>query len=125
MFKFGLFLILAASLALGACSTQQADKVVAASEAYNSAVQNFQRAAAAVDGSVALTSATMGPYCADAIQAGKNLAELGSGSATVVSALNRTTAAVSSYCGALPQNTADAIVQLTAAAVAAKQARGS
>lgn len=114
----------AASLALGACSTSTANKVVSATQAYDNAVLNFQAAAKAVDGSIALTSATVGPYCTAAEKAGQNLAQLASGSSAAATALNVTAAALTTYCNEMPQDIQGAVVALTDAAVQAKKAAG-
>jgi precorrin-4 methylase len=117
-------LLIAAALALGlgACSTQVANNVISAANTYDAAVQNFKAAAAAIDGSIALTSQTVGPYCQAAQAAGQNLVKLASGNATVTTALNTTAAALDTYCIALPTDIQGAIVALTGAAVAAKTA---
>ena len=107
------------------CSTSTANKVISATQTYDNAVLNFQNAASAVNGSIALTSQTVGPYCAAAKTAGQNLVKLASGSATATAALNTTAAALNAYCQALPQDIQGAIVALTAAAVAAKKAAQS
>lgn len=107
---------------LGACSTQTANNVIAAATTYDNAVQNFNAAAAAINGSIALTSQTVGPYCNAAQTTGQNLVKLAIGSATATTALNMTAAALDAYCTALPTDIQGAIVALTNAAVAAKQA---
>ena len=112
----------ALALSLGACSTQTANNVIAATTTYDNAVQNFNAAAAAINGSIALTSPTVGPYCSAAEKAGQNLATLASGNASVVTALNTTAAALNTYCIELPTNIQTAIVALTDAAVSAKKA---
>ena len=115
----------AVASALAACSASTANKVIAATTAYDNAVQNFNAAAAAINGSIALTSQTVGPYCSAAQVAGQNLVKLASGSATAATALNTTAAALDAYCTALPTDIQGAIVALTNAAVAAKTAAGS
>lgn len=112
------------ALSLGACSTQVANNVISAANTYDAAVQNFNAAAAAINGSIALTSQTVGPYCSAAQTAGQNLVKLASGSSTATSALNTAAAALDAYCIALPTDIQGAIVALTNAAVAAKQAAG-
>ena len=115
---------LALTLASGllGCSTQVANNVISATAQYDSAVQNFNAAAAAISGSIALTSQTVGPYCSAAQTAGQNLVKLASGNAKATTALNTTAAALNSYCNALPTDIQGAIVALTNAAVAAKNA---
>lgn len=116
------FTLIAIGLLFGGCTKQQADNVVNAASQYDDAVMNFQRATQAVNGSIALTSATMGPYCSALIAADKNIADLASKSPSATVALNSGAAALTSYCAALPQDIQGAITQLTAAAVAAKNA---
>jgi len=110
------------ALALAACSTQTANNVIVATTTYDNAVQNFNAAAAAINGSIALTSQTVGPYCSAAQTAGQNLVKLASGTPSVATALNTTASALSAYCNMLPTDIQGAIVALTAAALAAKQA---
>lgn len=117
-----LLLAAALSCALAGCSTQTANNVISAASQYDAAVQNFTAAAAAINGSIALTSQTVGPYCSAAQTAGQNLVTLASGSSTATTALNTVAAALNSYCGALPTDIQGAIVALTNAAVAAKNA---
>ncbi|MDE2101784.1 MAG: hypothetical protein KGL39_31345 [Patescibacteria group bacterium] len=116
--------VIAATVAafLGGCSTQVANNVISAANTYDAAVQNFNAAAAAVNGSIALTSQTVGPYCAAAQTAGQNLVKLASNSSSATTALNTTAAALNAYCISLPTDIQGAIVALTNAAVAAKNA---
>ena len=67
--------LLAASvaLALGACSNAQLAQVNTTLNAYDQAVNNFNAAAARINVSIALTSATVAGYCQDAKAAGTNL----------------------------------------------------
>lgn len=117
-------LLIAAALALclGGCSTQVANNVIAATQTYDNAVNNFNAAAAAINGSIALTSQTVGPYCAAAQTAGKNLVKLASPNQNAVTALNTVAAALNQYCNALPTDIQGAVIALTNAAVAAKTA---
>lgn len=115
-------LLIAAALALAGCSAQTAQSIISATQTYDSAVQNFIAAADAVNGSIALTSQTVGPYCSAAETAGQNLVKLASGSTAATTALNTTAAALNAYCIALPTDIQGAIVALTNAAVAAKRA---
>jgi hypothetical protein len=107
---------------LGACSSSQLNAITTATTQYDNAVNNFNAAAEAINGSIALTSKTVGPYCSAALGAGQNLSKLASGSTNAVTALNATAAALTQYCNALPNDIQGAILALTNAAVAAKQA---
>lgn len=120
-----LLAVLALACTLAGCSTQVANNVISAAAQYDAAVQNFNAAAAAINGSIALTSQTVGPYCSAAKTAGQNLVTLASGSSTAATALNTVAAALNSYCTTLPTDIQGAIVSLTNAAVAAKIAAGS
>lgn len=113
-------LAISLALLLVGCSTNVANKVIAATNTYDNAVQNFVAAAAAVNGSIALTSQTVGPYCLAAQAAGKNLVNLVSPNQTAITALNTVAAALNQYCIALPTDIQGAVVTLTNAAVAAK-----
>ena len=110
------------ALSLGACSTQVANQVIAATATYDNAVQNFNAAAQAVNGSIALTSQAVGPYCSAAQTAGNNLVKLVSPNQTAITALNTVAASLNQYCIALPIDIQSAVVALTNAAVAAKTA---
>ncbi len=66
--KYAPILLIAALLA--GCSAQTANNVIAAATTYDNAVKNFVAAADAINGSIALTSQTVGPYCSAAQTAG-------------------------------------------------------
>lgn len=113
--------VLLLAFTLGACSTSQLTAITNATTTYDNAVQNFNAAAAAISGSIALTSQAVGPYCNALLTAGSNLKKLTSNE-TITTALNSSAAALNQYCIAMPADIQGAIVALTAAAVAAKQA---
>lgn len=117
-------LLLISALLLAGCSTNTANTIITAANNYNAAVQNFNAAVAAINGSIALTSQTIGPYCQAAKAAGQNLTTLAGNNTKAVDALNSTAAALNTYCIALPTDIQTAIQALTAAAVAAKNAKG-
>lgn len=110
------------ALALGGCTASQSAAIVAANQRYQAALQNFKNAEDAINGSIAMTSQTLGPYCAAAKSAGDNLVKITSGNSTATTALNTTATALTTYCNAMPTDIQSAIVTLTAAAAAAKQA---
>lgn len=115
-------LILILALGLAGCSTNVANQVISATQTYDNALKNFQAAAEAIDGSIAVTSQTVGPYCLAAQAAGNNLVNLVSPNQTAITALNTVAAALDTYCISMPTDIQTAVVTLTQAAVAAKNA---
>lgn len=114
-----------AALALGACTTQQADNVVSVSNEWAAKVDNFNRAAAAVNVNiVAKTSATAAGYCTEAKSIGQNMTRIVSPNQTALTALAELTAALNDFCAAPPQDVGSAINVLTAAIADAQAAGG-
>lgn len=117
-----LLIAVALALCVSGCSTAQLTAITTATTTYDNAVQNFNAAVLAINGSIALTSQTVGPYCSAAQVAGQNLVKLASSNSKVVTALNTVAAALNQFCIGMPEDVQGAIVTLTNAAVAAKQA---
>lgn len=116
---------ISSGLVLSACTTQQADNVVAFSTQWAAKVDNFNRAAAAVNVDiVAKTSTTAAGYCSQAKSIGQNLSRIASPNQTALTALGEVSAALNDFCAAPPQDVASAINVLTAAIADAKAAGG-
>jgi hypothetical protein len=111
----GVALCAIAGAGLAGCSDTAVMKTNAVLDKYDHALDNFNVIAARVDQSVAKTSATVGPHCAGAEDTGKQLGRIVKGNDTALKALNGITAALSSFCTSLPQNTDAAIVALAKA----------
>lgn len=110
---------------LNACTTQQADAVVSFSQNWAAQVDNFNRAADAVNVDVvAKTSTTAAGYCTQAKAIGQNIVRIASPNQTLLTALAEIGAALDDFCAAPPQDVATAIDTLTAAIADAKAAGG-
>lgn len=100
-------------IALGGCSTSQLTSIITGVNAYNQSLDNFNAAAAAIDTSIAKTSASLARYCDATVQAGDKLAPLvqkNSNAAYV--GLSTVIGGINSYCTSLPKDIPGAISAL-------------
>jgi hypothetical protein len=110
---------------MSGCTAQQADNIVNFADQWASKIDNFNRAASAVNiNIVAKTSATVAGYCTQAKSVGTNLTKIASPNTVTMSALVKVTAGLTDFCAAPPADVASAVALLAQAIADAKSAGG-